>query len=1493
MEFLRCCFVRRKPPPTSPSTLPNVPNFSPGTSGEDFKTLTDLRQKCEENTLSTAEARALLDASGKVSAPLTPREIEELHRILSPPPPAAKPGTTASTPGSERTPRTPTNHMLPESQAQSDLFCLPAEVRTQIWRYAVGGRKIYLAVKNGKLVQQENLERPYWRPVRGLLSVPLICRKSYLESINLLYSDNTFGFGIGPVGSSKDFFTQADALLLPQCIAAMTSLEVGFHLSGGYSQYHDSHPQAWDISLHIGPPEPLSSWICVFKALAQMKQLRSLVVVVWASGDRRHEFRAREPELMDIPSGMTGLKRFDVWLPWKEKKDGPLSQYANMKSKPYIVRRSFEDRPSIIKIFLFAMLRLGRRGLCRFTSPHVCPSCLATSPPTSIILRQRIAASHHVRTLSTTLTRREATTPDAETDTSSPATDIAAKAPRKRKKKKPAPETDTQRQLKVLEGALTALKNVLAEQGVNVSQIPTTESTAEAKSESKPKPRSKSKSKGGKTGDKVSRAATSRNTSGGKDKNTTSESQTSTSGATAETAQPDGAATPPASASKAARPRSTVKRKRAPVNTKPWRKSASLPKPADLGVPFGLPDKLPDKVHPRGLSLFPIETSQPDVPSLSYGLERVLFNPGVYQLQDPRSRVYNFDPYLSEIMPIAEFDFNALKQYVTSSKDPTLISIAKQHEKKYSGSTSSMTSMLAHFHYLLSAWRNINVSMLSRSIDPESVMFTRIMKAPAAIFLHWKDGTYAIDADKEFDSANILSMLGKSMEKLLTLSKDEYERYRRGNSDQITEEERNAEEAFHYTGFQDFMMRSQLDAYDPRVPGTGMFDLKTRAVISIRMDAKGYEKGLGYEIRQRFGQWASFEREYYDMIRSAFLKYSLQVRMGRMDGIFVAFHNTQRIFGFQYISLNEMDLALHGTDNRHLGDQEFKISLKLLNELLDRATKKWPEQSLRLHFETKQSTGPSFMYFFAKPTSPKEIEAVQSAGRASVEAFEKSILGLTDYAAEEVADETKVDDINEDTSDQKPSSPAQDIDSFAAWQEARQMVEEAIEDDELGVGPVREAIADALEQSGILRARSLTESREYVDALLGALIGRAPPAQGDVVDDDELEEQNTGEMQESDKSRSPSSPETETEREASNAPLGQEQDVEEGFVGQRSSHMDTKDVRSAVEENDGHADSPHIESSQTDLGGSPRLDQSTSNTHETQSRDSQTTSTQEMSEPQITSQEHIDTTKPDPEEEFEEEEEDDYEETSKEFREDASSSSFEPLKSLIMRMARRIDEQPVPTSTDSPQDDASKLKEFERILGQLISQSRMDQSEEDVGDDLSGRGVASETAAPDAALADMPGSNEAASTPDIQEEETPLAAAAEKSESESQPSNSDLLALTLTIKNKVNGAYVRRPSKLSKRDDWTVEYEIEEIEPRQRRRKVLSTAEDDKEAEWHRMFGGNLPKHTQRGRKFREAEMKQTEGQPVWTVDNKGPLEWQDVFRRQPKISETSDEGPQ
>ena len=296
-------------------------------------------------------------------------------------------------------------------------------------------------------------------------------------------------------------------------------------------------------------------------------------------------------------------------------------------------------------------------------------------------------------------------------------------------------------------------------------------------------------------------------------------------------------------------------------------------------------------------------------------------------------------------MPVAEFDFQSLKEYITSSRDRTLQQLANNIRKRYVGSSSSMTGVLAHFHFLLSQWRPINTEMLSRGFPEGHVTrFTEIQRSPSAIFLRKRDGSYAIDADKEFASANILMLLGKSMEKLLTLDTKEFEKYRRSSSEKISAEERNAPEAYHYSTMGDFLMRSQLDAHDPRLPGTGMFDLKTRAVVSVRMDASNYEEGAGYQIKSRQGEWESFEREYYDMIRAAFLKYSLQVRMGRMDGIFVAFHNTDRIFGFQYVSLPEMDFTLHGQWSTILGDQEFKLSVSLLNQVLDKAIEKYPDK---------------------------------------------------------------------------------------------------------------------------------------------------------------------------------------------------------------------------------------------------------------------------------------------------------------------------------------------------------------------------------------------------------------------------------------------------------------------------------------------------------------------------------------------------------------------
>ena len=51
-----------------------------------------------------------------------------------------------------------------------------------------------------------------------------------------------------------------------------------------------------------------------------------------------------------------------------------------------------------------------------------------------------------------------------------------------------------------------------------------------------------------------------------------------------------------------------------------------------------------------------------------------------------------------------------------------------------------------------------------------------------------------------------------------------------------------------------------------------------------------------------------------------------------MDGIFVAHHNTREIFGFQYLPVEEMDVAMN--DSPELADMAFKLCLGTLEQIL-------------------------------------------------------------------------------------------------------------------------------------------------------------------------------------------------------------------------------------------------------------------------------------------------------------------------------------------------------------------------------------------------------------------------------------------------------------------------------------------------------------------------------------------------------------------------------
>lgn len=305
-------------------------------------------------------------------------------------------------------------------------------------------------------------------------------------------------------------------------------------------------------------------------------------------------------------------------------------------------------------------------------------------------------------------------------------------------------------------------------------------------------------------------------------------------------------------------------------------------------------------------------------PKLAFGLDRVLYSPLIlHQLYDNRSGVYNFDPKVETISPKllerkVEKIIDLSKEggvckgaaFIKPHKDKNLIKVARFYSKKYISSTSSMTSVLSHLHFLLSNFRKVNItnSSISNNFPHKLYNFTRGAQFPATLILRRKTNSIiSIDSDRSLDREMILSVLGHSLEDFLTVR----------NST-------NKEAHYHYSKIDDFVIRSQLDAYGSHLPGLGIFDLKTRAVVSIRHDLSYVQKHnnfTGYEIDNVYGEFESLEREFFEVIRSSLLKYSLQARMGFMDGIFLAYHNISKIFGFQYLPLDEINYIIHSGYN--------------------------------------------------------------------------------------------------------------------------------------------------------------------------------------------------------------------------------------------------------------------------------------------------------------------------------------------------------------------------------------------------------------------------------------------------------------------------------------------------------------------------------------------------------------------------------------------------
>ena len=156
------------------------------------------------------------------------------------------------------------------------------------------------------------------------------------------------------------------------------------------------------------------------------------------------------------------------------------------------------------------------------------------------------------------------------------------------------------------------------------------------------------------------------------------------------------------------------------------------------------------------------------------------------------------------------------------------------------------------------------------------------------------------------------------------------------------------------------------------------FDLKTRATLAIRYDIARYREHLHYSIDRRFGLLQSYERELYDMMRAAMLKYNFQVRLGHMDGIFVTYHNTAEIFGFEYVPREDMDKSLFGGID--YGNEAYRLCFKLLSRVLNTVVEYYPSDPVRLLVRVSEDQpGKMEMYIERLKWDPSNKDVVLSS----------------------------------------------------------------------------------------------------------------------------------------------------------------------------------------------------------------------------------------------------------------------------------------------------------------------------------------------------------------------------------------------------------------------------------------------------------------------------------------------------------------------------------
>ncbi|CDF39338.1 unnamed protein product [Chondrus crispus] len=392
------------------------------------------------------------------------------------------------------------------------------------------------------------------------------------------------------------------------------------------------------------------------------------------------------------------------------------------------------------------------------------------------------------------------------------------------------------------------------------------------------------------------------------------------------------------------------------------------------------------------------------IPILKHGVEAVLRGDGVYPLEAPwikargvhnngrrlrrRASHSENDQYqlyygdsLRTIVHPDHIAWENIPEYIPAGSDTRLQQIAESTANvHFYSSTSSITPAISALYHLISNFRDTDLQgRLSSHISDLPTYFSKMHRRPVAFTVKrnsLKRRIYSVNAHSgPATGPSILRDLGHSMERMLTTSPNEFStKYVRSPNENSSVHHDNMNESkglaspdeqfYNYSKISKFLLRAQIDC---RNENTGeVFDVKTRAVAPIRYDLQNYEAFSTHRLRFLRGKRDSYEREFYDMVRTVFLKYALQLRIGRMSGALVAYHNTSEILGLEYLPLKEINSYVFGSEK--WGDIAFGTTMHLLQDVLEKITAEVcqgdPNENLKVVMSTEWSR--LHMYIFVQ-----------------------------------------------------------------------------------------------------------------------------------------------------------------------------------------------------------------------------------------------------------------------------------------------------------------------------------------------------------------------------------------------------------------------------------------------------------------------------------------------------------------------------------------------